>query len=467
MSAPEHIYLEGCLAHCNIANSIANHFKGKLDLEAFSGSVKAVLGHISKFQYALTNLNDSDGTWAEKKRPVPPVKLYKCADLKKGLKEYTEGILVLQKSYEYFPVFFSVLLLDAKASSLKEVTSDDKSITGDFLIIETIDHSYTDGRSAEFVLYQVVEYYNALINEDSATLDKIIKRLEKTHTVSSDNIYGFNNPNSLVKLSKWQQIKNVFYLMSQKLNDAGGFSISYKTIEENWEKFKAEEKHHEMLCDFDLGPLIKHYVDNKKLNLNSFITALIAKAFYHVNAVDNKHPEQKNITFRMMSEYLSPKLRQELIGNYCSYMPVITDASLPLEEVTTAITANVENFRKKKIDVTMYKFLEFALRKHLAGKKDDPVSFTISFILYRKFMRHPEYLKGTTFVRTIGALNYEPLDLFGAKLNNKIAPTLSISNDNKLFITYYPLIGGDAIIDKVNEALRAVIKEEISKISKA
>lgn len=113
----------------------------------------------------------------------------------------------------------------------------------------------------------------------------------------------------------------------------------------------------------------------------------------------------------------------------------------------------------------MYKFLEFALRKHMAGKKDDPVSFTVSLILHRKFIRHPNSLKGATFIKTTGALNYEPLDLFGAKLNNKIAPTLSLSPDNILFVTYYPLIGGNEILNKVTEALKTVIENEISVVN--
>lgn len=80
-------------------------------------------------------------------------------------------------------------------------------------------------------------------------------------------------------------------------------------------------------------------------------------------------------------------------------------------------------------------------------------------------MKHPKFLKETTFIRTTGALNYSPLDVLGAKLNNKVGPTLSISDDNVLFVTYYPLIGGDQTLNKVTEALKTVLKNEISLIN--
>lgn len=62
-------------------------------------------------------------------------------------------------------------------------------------------------------------------------------------------------------------------------------------------------------------------------------------------------------------------------------------------------------------------------------------------------------------------LNFEPLDLFGTKLNNKVGPTLSLSDDNELFVTYYPLIGGDDILDKVTDALKTVLEKEISVVT--
>ncbi len=113
----------------------------------------------------------------------------------------------------------------------------------------------------------------------------------------------------------------------------------------------------------------------------------------------------------------------------------------------------------------MYKFLEYSLRKGLAGKKDDPTSFTVSLVLHRKLIKHPEYLKGCHFIETTGGLNYEPLDLFGAKMNNKVGPTLALSNNNILFITYYPLIGGNQILDKVTIAFNRILKDEIAGIT--
>ena len=466
MSIPGTIYLENCLSHCNIANSIACHFTGSLNLRLFSISVSKVLSETDKFRYELIPLDNGEGVWKEKSRNVPPVKLIRCKNMDEGLKEFSRDIFNLSREYNFFPLFFTVFVTDeneTKQADEHEKEEND-SVTGEFCIVQTLNHAYCDGRSCEFLLNQITEYYNALLENNLQSMEKVLYRVKQTSTPSSDEIYSFRSKNPLIKLSRWQQIKNIFRLVGTKLNDDGEFSVKYPVIEAEWEKFRTE-KHEPQMHYFDLNPIINHYAGNKNVNTNSIITALLVKAFRHVNAVMHNHPEKKKISFRMMSDILSAKQRQQFIGNYCAYVPVVTDGSLPLEDVAADILKQVDSFRNNKVDVSMYKFLEFALRKHMAGKKDDPVSFTVSLILHRKFIRHPNSLKGATFIKTTGALNYEPLDLFGAKLNNKIAPTLSLSPDNILFVTYYPLIGGNEILNKVTEALKTVIENEISVVN--
>lgn len=470
MSEPGTIYLENCLAHCNIANSIACHFTGSLNLHLFSTSVSKVLSATNKFRYELIPLDNGEGAWKEKGRNVPPVKLIRCKDIDESLKDFSCNIFSLCREYGFYPVFFTVFAADENEKmDADELRNDDNkdniSVKGKFCIVQTLNHAYCDGRSCEFLLNQITEYYNALLENDLTSMEKILKRVSLTSTPSSDEIYSFGVKNSVIKLSRWQHIKNIFRLVGTKLNDDGEFSVSYPVIEAEWEKFRTE-KHRPQMHFFDLNPIISHYAGNKNVNTNSIITALLVKAFRHVNAVTHNHPEKKKISFRMMSDILSAKQRQQFIGNYCAYVPVVADGSLPLENVASDILKQVDSFRNNKVDVSMYKFLEFALRKHMAGKKDDPVSFTVSLILHRKFIRHPNSLKGATFIKTTGTLNYEPLDLFGAKLNNKIAPTISLSSDNVLFVTYYPLIGGDEILNKVTDALKTVIENEISVVNK-
>ncbi len=50
-------------------------------------------------------------------------------------------------------------------------------------------------------------------------------------------------------------------------------------------------------------------------------------------------------------------------------------------------------------------------------------------------------------------------------MNNKVGPTLALSNNNILFITYYPLIGGNQILDKVTIAFNRILKDEIAGIT--
>lgn len=60
MSIPGTIYLENCLSHCNIANSIACHFTGSLNLRLFSISVSKVLSETDKFRYELIPLDNGE-----------------------------------------------------------------------------------------------------------------------------------------------------------------------------------------------------------------------------------------------------------------------------------------------------------------------------------------------------------------------------------------------------------------------
>lgn len=464
MKKPETIYLEQCLAHCNIANSIAYHFTGTMNLPYFQKSVQDVLSRVDKFQYELTGTDEGNITWKEMKRPVPPVKLLHTRNFDESFGEFTASIFDLCSEYRYFPLFFTVFSESADNGS---GATDEKpvTVTGKFYLVQTLNHAYCDGRSCEFLLNMITEYYNALTENNVQAQTGILKTVSDASTVSSDRVYSFGRSDSLIKISPWQQLKNLFRLITMKLSDSGGFSVKYPVIESEWENFR-RQKHYPQMHYFDLNPLVRHYQQkNSSVNINSLITALLVKAFYHVNGSMNGHPEKKMISFRMMSDILSARHRQKLIGNYCAYAPLITDGSKSLMDVAEDIVKQVEIFRKNKLDVTMYKFLEFALRNRMAGKKDDPTSFTVSLVLHRKFMKHPKFLKGTTFIRTTGALNYSPLDVLGAKLNNKVGPTLSISDDNVLFVTYYPLIGGDQTLNKVTEALKTVLKNEISLIN--
>ena len=468
MNKPSTIYLENCLSHCNIANSIAYLFEGSLNISLFNQSVQEVLSRVQKFQYELIPLSNTESEWREHARRVPPVKVIDTDNFEKSFGEFTAGIFNYRREYDYFPLFFTIFRDYVNTEPAGENTGSSKEseiIEGSFHIVETLNHTYCDGRSCEFLFNEIIACYNALLENDSKTVEKIKTMVSAVSTPASDDIYAFGNKESLIKMKKWQHIKNIFKLATAKLNDRGAFSVKYDVIEKEWENFR-KLKHYPEMHRFDLTPLIEFYeANNKQISNNSLITALLVKAFYYVNSVIHNNPENRIITFRMMSDILSARQRQQFIGNYCAYVPVITDGSRSLEEICLDINRQVENFRKMKADVSMYKFLEYALRKGLAGKKDDPTSFTVSLVLHRKLIKHPEYLKGCHFIETTGGLNYEPLDLFGAKMNNKVGPTLALSNNNILFITYYPLIGGNQILDKVTIAFNRILKDEIAGIT--
>ena len=83
--------------------------------------------------------------------------------------------------------------------------------------------------------------------------------------------------------------------------------------------------------------------------------------------------------------------------------------------------------------------------------------------------KHPDLLGTAHFTRMIGSLNCEPRNPAGAMMNNKIMPAVTLSRNNVMFVTFYPLpvaessrilnSVADAIGDEIRELTAGIIHE--------
>lgn len=439
------IYLEGMMYRCGILSSIGYRFSGFIDTALLQESFVAVVGEIKKFRYQI-KLDQKDRiSWQYKGNYPENPPVIRTDDPESAFIELCAAIFSRYQASNQFPMLLTII----------EQTKTNEEAEGQYIVVQTMDHSFCDARSSEFIFKWVVDYYNAILDADKHRQTTVIDTVKNLTTPGSDDIYAMFNSRSLIQLPRRHHLRNLYRIIKYKINDAGQYSVPYRDIEKNLPTY-AEKIRRPILRWFDLNPLVEACrKDYPNLNSNSIVCALTAKAIHHINR--EKNVGQNVISFRMLSDILTPRMRKKYIGNYISYVPVSVDAEQSVCAIAKAIDDWVLEFRDSKLDVSQFKFLEFAIAKRLVGKQDDPVSYSISQVSHRALMKKKQTLNGARFIDIIGGINAEPRDLMGGMMNNKPVICTSLSEQNRLFMTFYPMIGSDEgsllIVDTIEKVL--------------
>ncbi|QYN46392.1 hypothetical protein [Gilliamella sp. ESL0405] len=441
------IYLEAMMHHCGILFSKGYRFKGTIDKQKLQQSSTAILGAINKFQYKITVASNGEPLWQKTSINIPPLINMQCADIEQRFAEFSASIFNTSKEFDEFPMFFTLLESDTNG--------DEKN----YIFAQTVNHTYCDARAAELIINWLIDYYNALVEGNLQGQQKIITKLNNLTTLASKNVYSFAKADCLIKMPWYKHVANLFKIITYKIKDTGNYSISYEQIKQNLAEYQ-QKLRNPIMRYYDVNSLINYYKKYyPNVNTNSLISALLVKTFYWLNVHKKQLANAEMISYRMLSDILTPKMRNQYLGNYIAYVPVTMNANQSLIDIAQNIDAWVKEFRDTKLDVSQYSFLEFAIAKKLVGKKDDPISFTHTSFNNRRLFKKVNTLIGATFIEMIASINSEPLDLMGAMMNNKIIACTSLSNSNRLYLTFYPLIGSDQPSIDVADALALVITQ--------
>jgi hypothetical protein len=453
------IYVEDTMYHCNIRYNLAYKFTGNLDFKLFDSCTQTVLSGIEKFSWEQVPDSKGNPEWCKKavKADPPNVAVITCTEIDHTFAEFSRDIFSTDRKYSGFPLFFTVLHRNPADGGDSE-----------FMIIETINHAYADGRSAELVFNKICDLYLAEKAGDRKKAADIVASLKQISTIPSSMVAG-GKPDSLIRMKFRHRLKNMFRLITYKLRDEGKFSIPFSRIKQEFEIMKNRPHELPVMKYFDINPLVTYARSiYPEINPNAVICSVLTRAMNRL-CKERRIKTSGRVSFRMMSDILSARARTRLMGNYSAYMPVTADGSGKFEDTALQIHEWVSTFRAQKIDASMYNFLEFATRRKLIGKQDDPISFTYTLVINRRMEKHPDLLGTAHFTRMIGSLNCEPRNPAGAMMNNKIMPAVTLSRNNVMFVTFYPLpvaessrilnSVADAIGDEIRELTAGIIHE--------
>lgn len=439
------IGLECLMSRANILFTNGYHFSGKLNLDNLATSFTTIVDSIEKFKYRLHFAAQDDFCW----KPAGPYEkrflVIESDDIEQEFKRLCSDSLSLVDNDNHCPMVLTVIL--------------DKAGSDEFIIAQTSEHTYLDARSSEVIFNKIIEYYGALTQGDTAKLEAILASVAKIKTISSGEML------SLLTAEGHDQAKNVAGLRTYPIADVGEYAIPLSAVPACLAEYK-KQRMVPIIQFFDIKELLAHCRGKyPEVTQNSVICAALAKGFYKLNLSERAKPDNHLISFKMLSDILTPKLRQEYSGNYIAFVPVSVDGEQPIDEMAKQINDRIRQFKTSKLDVTVFKLTEDAVEQALVGTADDPLSFVVTNWNNYRFLNNPEYLYGCRSLRHQSGVNIEPKDTLGAILVNRPILVINMSSSDELCLSFFPSLRSEAENAAVAKYIGDVIEQPRSKLS--
>ena len=431
--------LEGLMERANIVFTSGYRFKGIIDETCFAKSIKAICHCIIKFNYQLNFKTQDNYTWDASSQRQYPLQSIVTADLDQGFSQLCKDSFTIFDKPNSEPMLFTLI-------------KNTSELDDEFIISQSCNHIYVDARSAEVIFNNIINYYNALCSQDMATANDIILKTKALRTLSSDIVIEqcfTENPNA-------NHDNNIEKIVDYPIIDFGKHAIPMNTLDETLTHYRKMPR----------APLIQYFnVDDiinscrkkhPKVSKNSVICAVIAKAIYNINVQEKGVKPNHIISFKMLSDILSPNLRQKYSGNYIAFVPVSVNGEKKLEEMANDINNRIVDFKKIDLDTSIFALTEEAISNALVGTADEPLSFVVTNWNNLSFTGTKNFLINCQSIRHQSGVNINPKDTLGAALVNRPLFVISFSPCGELCISQFPSLSSQAVNDNLGEHLNAI-----------
>jgi len=424
--------LEGLMDRANIAFTNGYRFKGAINSVTLQHSINAICQSIEKFSYQVHFVSQDNYSWQQTEQHSFTLNNITAANLETAFAQ------VCQDSHQNFAKQKQVPML----FTLIQGTNTEKD---EFIIAQTSCHTHVDARSSEVIFNKIIEHYNALSQQDESKNKAIIASAEQLQTVDADFIiqqrFALNETAS--------HDDNVANIMSYQVDDIGQHAIPMASLDELLPKYKTTER----------SPFIQYFNVEKMLtsarqkheniSKNSVVCAAIVKAIYNINVQQKGVVAEHIISFKMLSDLLSPQMRQQYCGNYIAFVPVTVNGELPLEDIAKDINDRIINFKTTNLDVSIFALTEAAIKEAIVGSADEPLSFIVTNWNNFTFINQEDYLTDCQSIRHQSGVNIEPKDNLGAALVNRPVLVINFSPNGELCLSQFPSLDSE----KVNQNL--------------
>ncbi|MBS1145663.1 MAG: hypothetical protein H6R14_3069 [Proteobacteria bacterium] len=434
------INLECLMSRANILFTSGYRFRGELNAANLQASFNAVVDRIEKFGHRLHFESQDNFHWRQVGAYDARFRVIDSDDIDQAFKELCRDSLSLLDDGKHCPMALAVIR--------------DRRNPDQFIITQTCEHTYVDARSAEVIFNRVIDYYNALSRGDDARMEAILAAAESTRTLGSAEMIerlaadGHDHDHEA----------NVQDLAAYPIADIGEYAIPLDTVPACLDDYK-KQRFAPVMEFFDIERLLKRCrAKHPEVTQNSVICAALAKGFYDLNRAAKGKPEKHIVSFKMLSDLLSPELRQKYSGNYIAFVPVSVDGDLPIEDMAKAIHERIRRFKTRKLDLSVFKLVEDAVDAALVGTADDPLSFVVTNWNNHRFLKTPDYLHGCESLRHQSGVNIEPKDTLGAILVNRPILVINQSPNDELCLSFFPSLRSEAetlaVANSIGDAFR-------------
>lgn len=430
------IGLESMMSRANILFTSGYRFKGELNLDNLEASFIAIVGCILKFEYRIHFEAQGNFHWKPVGAYEKPIHVIDSDDIDEEFRRLCRHSLSLVEGDKHCPMQLTVIR--------------DQNISKEFIIAQTSEHTYLDARSSEVIFDWIVDYYNALSQGDTDRLAEIVASAKNLKTLHSDEMM------KILSADGHNREANIESLTAYPIADVGEYAIPLDTVPTCLDNYKKQR----------FTPIIQFFNVQELLNLcrtqypevtrNSVVCAALAKGFYNLNLNVKNKPEKHIISFKMLSDLLSPELRQAYCGNYIAFVPVSVDGDKPIQEIAKDIHDRTRQIKMTKLDLTIFELTEQAIEDALVGTVEEPLSFVVTNWSNYHFLKNPEYLHGCQSLRHQSGVNIDPLDTAGAVLVNRPILVINLSPNNELCLSFFPSLRSEEETLKVADHISDV-----------
>lgn len=410
--------LEAVFSRSQTIYTGAYKFRGSLKFDLFKRSFETIVDAVPKFKLKLEYRSHNDFDWINSHLiPGERVHFIESDEFESTVKSLSEDAYNIRKNSNGFPFNLTIIKLPQLGSA------------EEFGLVFQGSHEYLDGRSGDNVFRLVAEHYNATLNGDFAKAESAQAKASNLKTLSTEEVVrAMAGPN-------YNLMANIQEITQYPMYDIGKYCIPESEFSVLIPKL-AKRRRYPNGCFFDAKSLFdKCRSVHPRLSKSAILTAALHKALYNINVQHKGAPTEHNISGRMISDILSPELRDQCIGNYLAFVPITTPGHLPIEDIAKLIHDRIIEFKNKLLDLTCFQLIDIAAKQNMIGKFEAEYSYTISNVANRYFLSNPELISGCESICTMNVANYDPLDNEGFKQVNRAMVSTNLNFKDQIYFS--------------------------------